>query len=49
MLSGMIGKVDGGILKVMTLEVKESFLQELMYNMRLIGIVRGILAKIEEK
>lgn len=37
-ISGMLGKVGGGVSKAMTLEVKESFLQEVACNMRPTGL-----------
>ena len=48
-VNGLIGKVDGGIFKVATLEDKESFLQEVTYTMKPKGFVRCRQAKIEEK
>jgi hypothetical protein len=43
----MLRKGEGGIVKVMTLEVKENFLQEVMCNMRQKGFVGLTQAKIE--
>ena len=45
-LSGMIGKVDGGIFKVVTLEDRESFPKEVTYIMRPKELRQ---AKIEEE
>lgn len=47
-LSGMIGKVEGGIVKEMILEVKVTFLQEVTYGMRTKRFKRGRQVKLEE-
>ena len=46
---GLIGKVDGGIFKVATLEDKESFLQEVTYTMKPKDFIRCRQEKMEEK
>lgn len=37
----MTEKVDNSIVEVMTLKVKENFMQKVTYNMRTKGFIRG--------
>lgn len=44
----MTGKVDSGIVEVMTSKVKENFMQEVTCNIRTKRFIRSRQAKVEE-